>query len=100
MLTMFCYMVSCLGFKKRPLEACCGVGGEYNFTIDKECGYEGVSNCQNPSEYVNWDGYHLTEAAYWKMAQGILNGPYATPAFDWSCLEYYESVNKEYPFIK
>ncbi|VVA92906.1 unnamed protein product [Arabis nemorensis] len=83
------------GFKKRPLAACCGVGGKYNFTINKECGYEGVSYCQNPSEYVNWDGYHLTEAAYQKMAQGILNGPYATPAFDWSCLGV-ESEDKEY----
>ena len=74
------------GFKNKPLAACCGVGGKYNFTIGKECGYEGVNYCQNPSEYVNWDGYHLTEAAYQKMAEGILNGPYATPAFDWSCL--------------
>ncbi|KAJ4916787.1 GDSL esterase/lipase [Raphanus sativus] len=73
------------GFKTKPLAACCGVGGKYNFTINEECGYRGVSYCQNPSEYVNWDGYHLTEAAYRKMAHGLLNGPYATPAFDWSC---------------
>ncbi|CAH8253802.1 unnamed protein product [Arabidopsis lyrata] len=85
------------GFKNRPLAACCGVGGQYNFTISKECGSEGVSYCQNPSEYVNWDGYHLTEAAYQKMAEGILNGPYATPAFDWSCLGS-GSVDKEYSF--
>ncbi|XP_020870416.1 GDSL esterase/lipase At1g28670 isoform X1 [Arabidopsis lyrata subsp. lyrata] len=85
------------GFKKRPLAACCGVGGQYNFTIGKECGYEGVSYCQNPSEYVNWDGYHLTEAAYKKMAEGILNGPYAIPSFDWSCLGS-GSVDKEYSF--
>ncbi|KAG7598576.1 GDSL lipase/esterase [Arabidopsis suecica] len=85
------------GFKNRPLAACCGVGGQYNFTIGKECGYEGVSYCQNPSEYVNWDGYHLTEAAYKKMAEGILNGPYAIPAFDWSCLGS-GSVDKEYSF--
>ncbi|XP_023644907.1 GDSL esterase/lipase At1g28650 [Capsella rubella] len=75
------------GFKNRPLGACCGVGGQYNFTIGKECGDKRVSYCQKPSEYVNWDGYHLTEAAYRKMAQGLLNGSYAIPAFDWSCLD-------------
>ncbi|KAF8107859.1 hypothetical protein N665_0116s0064 [Sinapis alba] len=83
------------GFKNRPLAACCGVGGQYNFTIDKECGSKGVSSCQNQSEYVNWDGYHLTEAAHQKMAHGLLNGPYVTPVFDWSCLGC-RSANKEY----
>uniref|UniRef100_A0A1J3G6A7 GDSL esterase/lipase n=1 Tax=Noccaea caerulescens TaxID=107243 RepID=A0A1J3G6A7_NOCCA len=85
------------GFKNRPLAACCGVGGKYNFTVNEECGNKGVSYCQNPSEYVNWDGYHLTEATYRKMAHGLLNGPYATPAFDWSCLGS-GSVDKEYSF--
>lgn len=75
-----------LGFKERPLGACCGVGGQYNFTIGEECGYQGVGYCKNPSAYVNWDGYHLTEATHQKMAHGLLKGPYATPAFDWSCL--------------
>ncbi|CAN7133587.1 unnamed protein product [Brassica rapa subsp. narinosa] len=75
-----------LWFKERPLGACCGVGGQYNFTIGEECGCQGVGYCKNPSEYVNWDGYHLTEATHQKMAHGLLNGPYATPAFDWSCL--------------
>ncbi|KAH0868273.1 hypothetical protein HID58_075295 [Brassica napus] len=85
------------GFKNRPLAACCGVGGQYNFTIGEECGYEGVGYCQNPSEYINWDGYHLTEAAHQKMAHGILNGPYATPAFNWSCLDA-ASVDNESSF--
>ncbi|KAF3546413.1 hypothetical protein DY000_02008871 [Brassica cretica] len=70
------------GFKERPLGACCGVGGQYNFTIGEECGYQGVGYCKNPSEYVNWDGYHLTEATHQKMVHGLLKGPYATPAFD------------------
>ncbi|KAJ0229385.1 GDSL esterase/lipase [Hirschfeldia incana] len=82
------------GFKNRPLAACCGVGGQYNFTIGKECGYEGVGHCQNPSEYINWDGYHLTEATHQKMAHGILNGPYATPAFNWSCLDSASADNE------
>ncbi|XP_056867150.1 sinapine esterase isoform X2 [Raphanus sativus] len=81
----------------RPLAACCGVGGQYNFTIGEECGYEGVGYCQNPSEYINWDGYHLTEATYQKMAHSILNGPYATPAFNWFCLDS-ASVDNESSF--
>ncbi|KAG2303825.1 hypothetical protein Bca52824_032476 [Brassica carinata] len=85
------------GFRTRPLAACCGIGGKYNFTVNEECGYTGVSYCQNPSEYVNWDGYHLTEAAHRKMAHGLLNGPFATPAFDWSCPGS-ASVNKKYSF--
>ncbi|CAH2034209.1 unnamed protein product [Thlaspi arvense] len=85
------------GFKNRPLGACCGVGGKYNFTFDVECGDRGVGSCQNPSEYVNWDGYHLTEATYRKVAEGLLNGPYATPAFDWSCPGS-ASVDKDYSF--
>lgn len=68
------------------MAACCGVGGQYNFTIGDECGNGRVHYCQNPSEYVNWDGYHLTEAAYQKMAHGLLKGPYTTADFDWSCL--------------
>ncbi|XP_020868243.1 GDSL esterase/lipase At1g28640 [Arabidopsis lyrata subsp. lyrata] len=83
------------GFRNRPLAACCGIGGQYNFTISEECGHREVSYCQNPSEYVNWDGYHLTEATHQKMAQVLLNGPYATPAFDWSCFSF-GSVDKEY----
>ena len=86
-----------LGFENRPLAACCGVGGKYNFTVNEECGYRGVNYCQNPSEYVNWDGYHLTEAAYRKIAHGLLNGPYAAPAFDWSCPGS-ASVDKKYSF--
>lgn len=54
------------GLKERPLGACCRVGGQY-----KECGYEGVGCCPNPSEYVNWDGYHLTQATHQKMAHGL-----------------------------
>lgn len=74
------------GFMKRPLSACCGFGGHYNFTFGKKCGTEVVECCSDPSKYVGWDGVHMTEAAYKLMAEGILKGPYAIPPFDWSCL--------------
>ncbi|KAI9096321.1 hypothetical protein K1719_026040 [Acacia pycnantha] len=49
------------GFK--GLKACCGGGGAYNVNFSKECGGEGVKACENPSKYISWDGFHLTEAA-------------------------------------
>jgi phospholipase/lecithinase/hemolysin len=39
----------------------------------------GVGSCENPLEYVNWDGVHLTEAAHHLIAEGWLKGPYAEP---------------------
>ncbi|VVA92659.1 unnamed protein product [Arabis nemorensis] len=82
------------GFINRPLPACCGVGGTYNYTVGMRCGIEVVECCSDPSKYVNWDNVHLTEAAYRLLADGLLNGPYAIPPFDWSCLSS-EIKNKE-----
>ena len=70
----------------RPLPACCGLGGQYNYTPGKKCGFEGVEYCDDPSKYVNWDGVHMTEAAYRLIAEGLLKGPYVIPPFNWSCL--------------
>ncbi|KAL5226928.1 hypothetical protein ABZP36_015193 [Zizania latifolia] len=62
------------------LRACCGGGGgRYNFNLSSACGMEGVTACDDPSSYVNWDGVHLTEAAYHHVADGWLWGPYAQP---------------------
>ncbi|RID46250.1 hypothetical protein BRARA_I02930 [Brassica rapa] len=61
-------------------------GGRYNYTFGVKCGLKGVECCNDPSKYVNWDGIHMTEAAYKWIAEGLLKGPYATPPFDWSCL--------------
>ncbi|XP_019095131.1 PREDICTED: GDSL esterase/lipase At1g28580-like [Camelina sativa] len=74
------------GFMNRPLSACCGVGGPYNFTSFWQCGDDVVEACSDPSKYVTWDGVHMTEAAYSLISEGILKGPYAVPPFDWSCL--------------
>ncbi|CAH8353508.1 unnamed protein product [Eruca vesicaria subsp. sativa] len=74
------------GLMNNPLPVCCGLEGPYNFTIGVKCGLNEVECCNDPSKYVNWDGIHMTEAAYKWIAEGLLRGPYAVPYFDWSCL--------------
>nr|AAM65183.1 lipase, putative [Arabidopsis thaliana] len=81
------------GFMDRPFPACCGIGGPYNFNFTRKCGSVGVKSCKDPSKYVGWDGVHMTEAAYKWIADGILNGPYANPPFDRSCLR--SEIKKE-----
>ncbi|KAJ3694246.1 hypothetical protein LUZ60_009726 [Juncus effusus] len=62
-----------------PLRTCCGKGGQYNWNFNETCGMPHVNSCENPSRYINWDGIHLTEAAYRKIAHSWLKGPYANP---------------------
>ncbi|KAI7727428.1 hypothetical protein M8C21_020433, partial [Ambrosia artemisiifolia] len=53
-----------LGFHEL-YKVCCGSsGGPYNFDLSAACGSKASSSCRNPSQYVNWDGVHLTEAMY------------------------------------
>ncbi|KAH7845576.1 hypothetical protein Vadar_003670 [Vaccinium darrowii] len=62
-----------LGFDGASTQkACCGTGGDYNFNLDKMCGAPGTSVCQNPSEFLSWDGIHLTEEAYKWMARWLV----------------------------
>ncbi|VAH43029.1 unnamed protein product [Triticum turgidum subsp. durum] len=62
------------------LLTCCGAGGPpYNYDFDSECGRPGVMACADPSQALQWDGFHLTESAYWAVADGWLHGPYADP---------------------
>ncbi|XWS19689.1 hypothetical protein CRYUN_Cryun31cG0037300 [Craigia yunnanensis] len=67
------------GFYGGTLKACCGGGGPYNFNNSARCGHTGSEACQNPSIYSNWDGIHLTEAAYRHIALALINGSYSTP---------------------
>ncbi|VVA92903.1 unnamed protein product [Arabis nemorensis] len=62
------------GFINRPLSACCGSGGMYNYNSVSPCGTKGVDCCLDPSKYVHWDGNHLTESAYRWIAVGLLEG--------------------------
>nr|CAB3475769.1 unnamed protein product [Digitaria exilis] len=69
------------GFDGRTaLVACCGAGGKYNYNITAACGFPGATACKDPSRAVNWDGIHLTEAAYEDIADGWLRGTFAKPS--------------------
>ncbi|CAK9148166.1 unnamed protein product [Ilex paraguariensis] len=61
------------------LKACCGGGGPYNFNNSARCGHTGSKPCMDPSTYANWDGVHLTEAAYRYIATGLTKGPFTSP---------------------
>ncbi|XP_020272813.1 GDSL esterase/lipase At5g03980-like, partial [Asparagus officinalis] len=64
----FTYLIenaSALGFDESSLQkACCGGGGEYNFDVAKQCGFPGVSACEDPATRISWDGVHMTQRAY------------------------------------
>ena len=61
------------GFIETPLKVCCGGGGPYNYNASAPCSSSGLIACYDPSQYVHWDGFHLTEAAYGWMAKVILD---------------------------
>ncbi|XP_047961245.1 GDSL esterase/lipase At5g45910-like [Salvia hispanica] len=61
------------------LVSCCGGGGPYNFNNSARCGHVGSTVCSDSKGYANWDGVHLTEAAYRSIALGLLNGSFTTP---------------------
>ena len=62
------------GFNAASLQkACCGVGGAYDFSLDKMCGAPDVPVCPNPDEFFSWDGIHMTQNAYKNMANWVIN---------------------------
>ncbi|KAF1895250.1 hypothetical protein Lal_00043895 [Lupinus albus] len=67
------------GFTGETLKACCGGGGPFNVNISAGCGNIGSKACSDPSTYANWDGIHLTEAAYRVIANGLIEGPFSSP---------------------
>ncbi|KAJ4794650.1 GDSL esterase/lipase [Rhynchospora pubera] len=75
----FTYSPKHFGFTHGALTTCCGGGGPYNFNPSARCGINGSRVCTNPSSYANWDGVHLTEAAYHAMAMSLLHGPNTIP---------------------
>lgn len=63
-------------------KVCCGSGGgTYNFDASSTCGSPASTACTNPSQYINWDGVHLTEAMYKVLAHSFLNGTFCHPTF-------------------
>ncbi|XP_009607101.1 GDSL esterase/lipase At1g28580-like [Nicotiana tomentosiformis] len=73
------------GFLKGGLVTCCGAGGPYNFNPFAQCGNYPATSCEDPNQYINWDGYHLTEAAYKWMTKSLLEGPFTNPPINSFC---------------
>ncbi|KAK2984191.1 hypothetical protein RJ640_017304 [Escallonia rubra] len=73
------------GFTKGALSACCGGGGSYNYNPSVLCGIPPSTVSGEPSLYVNWDGLHLTEAAYRWIFRGLFEGPYTIPQINTLC---------------
>ncbi|KAF8769431.1 hypothetical protein HU200_006460 [Digitaria exilis] len=53
--------------------------GSYNYNNRAWCGMSGSSACGDPEKHLDWDGIHLTDAAYHAVADGWLNGTYCSP---------------------
>ncbi|KAK1357917.1 hypothetical protein POM88_051173 [Heracleum sosnowskyi] len=63
-------------------KACCGAGpGEYNFNILAPCGSSVSTSCTDPSQYINWDGFHLTEAMYKAISEEFFTKTAIYPSF-------------------
>lgn len=45
------------------------------------CGNMAASACDDPQNYVSWDGIHFTEAANKIVTRAILNGSIFDPPF-------------------
>ncbi|KAH7846133.1 hypothetical protein Vadar_010365 [Vaccinium darrowii] len=61
-----------LGFDTSTKQkACCGSGGDYNFSLTRRCGAPDVPVCQNPDQ--RWDGIHLTQEAYKHMTAWLVD---------------------------
>lgn len=69
---------------KELFKVCCGSNdGLYNFDVFNTCGSSTSTSCPNPSEYINWDGVHLTEAMYKAVANLFINGTFCHPSFEY-----------------
>ncbi|KAJ6832676.1 GDSL esterase/lipase-like [Iris pallida] len=85
------------GFGREPFAACCGGGGgPHNFDPSILCGSDKAKVCDNPSEYISWDGLHLTEAAYKTIADMVIHGPFADPAINSTCASINMEVNNHH----
>lgn len=73
------------GLGKNALNACCGAGGPYNYNPQMPCGVGVAVPCANPEQYLNWDGVHLTDAAYGQIAHLFWNGTFTSPPLHTLC---------------
>ncbi|GJT61772.1 GDSL esterase/lipase, partial [Tanacetum coccineum] len=72
-------------FTNGALKACCGGGGPYNYNPLVDCADSTSTTCAQPETYANWDGLHLTEAAYQVIFKSLFKGTYTTPQFNSVC---------------
>ncbi|OIW00285.1 hypothetical protein TanjilG_27536 [Lupinus angustifolius] len=64
-------------------KACCGSQDPpYNFSVFKTCGTPNATVCSSPSQYINWDGVHLTEAMYKVVSNMFLQGNFSQTPFN------------------
>ncbi|KAK3019831.1 hypothetical protein RJ639_005133 [Escallonia herrerae] len=54
-------------------KACCGTGGDYDFSIMNMCWGPEVPVCADPSRHISWDGIHLMHEAYRRMAAWLIH---------------------------
>ncbi|KAJ0668663.1 putative sinapine esterase [Helianthus annuus] len=73
------------GFTNGALKACCGGGGPFNYNSSVACSEPLSTSCAEPDTYFNWDGLHLTEAAYKFIFKSLFEGSYTTPQFRSVC---------------
>ncbi|KVH97014.1 GDSL esterase/lipase At1g28570-like [Cynara cardunculus var. scolymus] len=73
------------GFTNGALKACCGGGGPFNYNLSVHCGDPSSNLCAHPDTYVNWDGLHLTQAAYKIIYKSLFQGSYTVPQFNSIC---------------
>ncbi|KAL4566646.1 hypothetical protein LXL04_030766 [Taraxacum kok-saghyz] len=71
-----------LGFHELYKTCCGSSGGSYNFDLLGTCGSSSASSCKNPSQYINWDGVHLTEGMYKILSDLFLKGAFTHPPFE------------------
>lgn len=53
------------------LQACCGIGGKYNYDGKRFCGSAKASTCSDPNQYIFWDGIHLTQEANNRLSRAL-----------------------------
>nr|XP_043626942.1 GDSL esterase/lipase At1g28590-like [Erigeron canadensis] len=73
------------GFTNGALKACCGGGGPFNYNPSVACADPKSTLCDQPDTYVNWDGFHLTEAAYKVIFKSLFEGSFTSPKFNSLC---------------
>lgn len=70
-------------------KACCGIPNKWHYDLRVACGQTSVienvtfasETCDDPNEYLVWDGVHNTEAGNRYQANKIFEGKYFYPAF-------------------